>query len=551
MLAVLLVSALAVVGYTRVVGDDGTNGNGNGNGSPGSPGAWLAASCQTPPDEFRAVVRGTVQGRTADLQFLPRLPHSFGDFRKTTHSGPWDFLQRVPLVLYGPGYIAPRGDLELARETTVADIAPTVAELLGLEFPDDRPGRAITEALVPRVNRAEPPRLIVLVVWDGAGYNVLEQWPDAWPRLARLMRRGTSVRGVEVGSSPSVTPAIHATMGTGAFPRQHGVVDIPVRTGEKVLDAFPDKAPRFLELPTVADLYDPTTNNASLVGLMAERAWHLGMMGSGAYIEGGDKDYAVMTQGGDGRFIANTDYYKLPRYLDRVPGYELDRELVDRADGVDDGLWMGHEMPAEKEAGGADPVWSHYQLRVLKALWEREGFGRDAIPDLFFTNFKEIDLVGHAYNMIEPEMESTLRHNDRVLGDLVEHLDTTVGRNRWVLALTADHGSGPDPRSIDSWPISMPQLQVDLALEYGVRVGPLFQAQRPTGMWFKPDVVRDAGIDLEDAADFLIGYTLGDNVPDGKRAPRGYRDRVDERLFAAAFPTNRIEDVASCIRARS
>lgn len=542
----LLVSAVALFGYVRLTGNGGADDE-----AAAASGAWLDASCEMPPDEFRAVARGTFQGRSPDVQFVPELPHSFGDFRKTTHSGPWDFLQRVPLAFYGPGYIARNGPIDLDRETTLADLAPTVAELVGLEFPDDRPGRAITEALVPRANRAEPPRLVVVVVWDGAGYNVLEQWPDAWPNLAQLMQRGTSVRAAEVGSSPSVTPAVHATMGTGAFPRQHGIVDIPVRAGDKVLDAFPDKAPRFLELPTVADLYDPTTSNRSLVGMMAERAWHLGMMGSGAYLEGGDKDYAVMTQGGDGRFIANTDYYELPRYLDRVPGYARDRAYVDRADGTEDGLWMGHNLPAEKEAGNADPVWSHYQFRVLKALWDREGFGRDAIPDLFFTNFKEIDLVGHAYNMIEPEMRSTLEHNDEVLGELVEHLDATVGRNRWVLALTADHGSGPDPRSIDSWPISMPQLQVDVAVEFGTRVGKLFQAQRPTGMWFRPKIVRKVGIELEDVADFLVGYTLGDNVPDGKRPPRGYRNRAEERLFAAAFPSDRVDDVASCIRERS
>ena len=537
-----LVSALAVVGYVRLK-DDGPGGS---DAAPAS-GVWLEASCQVPPDEFRAAVRGTLQGRSPDVQFIPAVPHAFGDFRKTTHSGPWRFLQRVPLLFYGPGYIAPRGDLELERETTLADVAPTLAELIGLDFPTDRPGRPIPDVLVPRADRVEPPRLVVTIVWDGAGYNVLEQWPDAWPNLARLMRRGTSVQNVEVGSSPSVTPAVHATLGTGAFPQQHGIVDIPVRDEDKVLDAFPDKDPRFLKLETLADLYDPTTNNRSLVGMMAERAWHMGMMGHGAYLEGGDKDYAVMTQGADDTFIANTDYYKLPRYLDEVPGYELDRAFVDRADGTEDGRWMGHDLPTDKVAGIADPVWSHYQFRVLKELWSREGFGQDAITDLFFTNFKEIDLVGHAYNMIEPEMESTLQHNDRVLGSLVDYLDTNVGKNRWVLALTSDHGSGPDPRSIDSWPISMPQLQVDLSLRFGARVGKLFQAQRPTGMWFNPKTVRKVGIQMEDVADFLVGYTLGDNVPDGKRPPRGYRERVDERLFAAAFPTSRIEDLTECV----
>src|SRR5918997_1552601 len=41
------------------------------------------------------------------------------------------------------------------------------------------------------VHRA-PPRLVVVVVWDGGGWNVLERWPDAWPTLGRMMRAGIS-----------------------------------------------------------------------------------------------------------------------------------------------------------------------------------------------------------------------------------------------------------------------------------------------------------------------------------------------------------------------
>lgn len=542
------VIAAGVVAYARWSAVEGPEG-----GPAAAPtGTWLTASCALPPAQLRRIVAGTYEGRSPDLQYVPKAPHLFGSFEMTTHSGPWAYLQDVPLVFYGPGYIRSQGDLELDRRVSVADIAPTFAELLGTTLPEDRPGRSISEALVPAADRTEPPRMIVLVVWDGGGWNVLNEWPRTWPNLKALMADGTSVQNAEVGSSPSVTPAIHLTMGAGDFPDAHGIVDIPLRNGDRVVNAFPNKSPKFMAIETLADLYDPTTENRAKVGVMAERAWHLGMMGKGAYLEGGDKDIAVLTHGAatGETFAINPTYYRLPAYLETVPGFETDRETVDLSDGQNDGLWMGHPLQAEKEAGVTNPVWTRYQLRLMRKLWASEGFGKDAVPDLFFTNFKEVDLVGHGFNMVTPEMRSTLQHTDDVLGSLVQHLDALVGEGRWVMAMTADHGQGPAPRTTGAWPIEIEELQRDIAKMTGTKVSNLFQGQRPTGMWFDPQVIADKGIALEDIADFILAYTIGDNLVGDGAPPAAYRDRLDEKLFSAAMPTNRLDAVATCSEAR-
>lgn len=538
------VIAAGVVAYTRWFTVDRAD-----PGPVAAPtGTWLTASCGLPPAQLRRIVAGTYEGRSPDLQYVPRAPHQFGSFEMTTHSGPWAYLQDVPVVFYGPGYIKSQGDLVLDRRVTVADIAPTFAELLGTTLPDDRPGRSISEALEPAADRTEPPRMIVLVVWDGGGWNVLNEWPRAWPNLKALMADGTSVQNVEVGSSPSVTPAIHMTMGAGDFPDAHGIVDIPLRTGNEVVDSFPNKSPKFMAIETLADLYDPTTDNRSKVGVMAERAWHLGMMGQGAYLEGGDKDIAVINHGAAAgeTFAINPTYYRLPAYLEAVPGFDTERETVDLSDGKNDGLWMGHPLPAEKEAGLTNPVWTRYQLRLLKKLWTSEGFGQDAVPDLFFTNFKEVDLVGHGFNMVTPEMRSTLEHTDDVLAGLIDHLDQRVGEGRWVMAMTADHGQGPAPRTTGAWPIDIEELKRDIATMTDTKVSTLIQSQRPTGMWFDPQVIAARDIVLEDVADFILGYTIRDNIVGDGAAPAAYQGRLNEKLFSAAMPTNRLGEVAAC-----
>jgi arylsulfatase A-like enzyme len=66
-----------------------------------------------------------------------------GDSVGTGHGTPWAYDQQVPLLLYGsrivPGvHRAP---------AAVADIAPTLAALLGLTAPGGSQGRVLAEAL--------------------------------------------------------------------------------------------------------------------------------------------------------------------------------------------------------------------------------------------------------------------------------------------------------------------------------------------------------------------------------------------------------------------
>ena len=65
---------------------------------------------------------------------------------------------------------------EVDRPVTVAGIAPTAAELLkfdGFRAPDGQP---MTEALLPEAER-DVPKLLVTMVWDAGGINVLEEHP--------------------------------------------------------------------------------------------------------------------------------------------------------------------------------------------------------------------------------------------------------------------------------------------------------------------------------------------------------------------------------------
>jgi hypothetical protein len=502
---------------------------------------WLDSACSLPHRYLERVRRGVVKGRSPDIIFVPREPDYFGAFSSMSHSGPWDYLQQVPIVFYGPGFIRSTGPISLPGEIDVTDIAPTLADLLHVPWPKDRPGHALTQALLPPDRRAHPePKMILEVVWDGGGTQVLHAWPDQWPFLRSIMHKGSYVDDAIVGTSPSVTPAVHASLGTGTFPKQHGIVDIPIRLSPtKVVGSYAGDSPQYLRVKTLADMYDQMVGNEAKIGMLAYKNWHLGMMGHGAEIPGGDKDYAVLIGRDRGDLKTNPAYYSLPSYLKHVPGFDDDVRRIDLEDGKADNTWMGHkdilQDPRERRH---TPVWILYQTKLIETLMKREGFGADAVPDMFFVNYKQIDDAGHDWNMLFPEMKDTLHWADEMLRHLVTFLNRTVGKQQWVLALTADHGQGPDVRAVGAWPIHMGVLVDDVAKHFGIPADELFQDTRPVGFWVNPKALFEHGVTLEQISNYLVHYRLEDNSATG--IPKMYQDRLKEPIFAAAFPADKM-----------
>ena len=506
-------------------------------------GGWLEASCELEPELLQRALRGYKAGRGPDVLVVPRFPNFFGGFIQTGHSGPWDYLQEVPLVFYGPGFIKPVGRYEPKREVTVADVAPTLAELLNVDYPEVA-GRSLSNILVPEAKRDGTPKLVLEIVWDGGGTNVLETWPDYWPQLAKLMEGGASPEGATVGSSPSVTPATHTTLGTGVFPDEHGATSITIRVDGAITDSFKGKDADYVDTPMFADIYDLATANQAKIGMFAYKSWHLGMMSHGANWPGGDKDLAVFLNTAE-KYETNPDLYYAPEGLEKVPGLKDAIREIDLLDGERDKSWMGHEVLNSKRYRRDTPVWVLHQTNILKALIEREGFGADDVTDLLFTNYKQPDEAGHNWNMLAPEVAQTVEYTDAELKKLIDFLNSQVGENEWVMIVTADHGQQPDAEATNGWPIFMTELVTDLAERFGIAESDL--EGTAAGMY----VLRE-GISYEEVAEFLVDYRIEDNIPEGKDdIPEQYSERMQEPIFAGAFPAEAAERVSGCVESRA
>jgi hypothetical protein len=506
------------------------------------PRSFAEIACSLPHRELVRTIRGYHPQRSGEIQFVPREPNFIGEFR--SHSGPWDYVQKVPIFFYGPGHVPAAG--RVPGRATMADIAPTLAAHLDFDFPS-ADGRVLEEAVEPS---APPPKLVVVVVWDGAGRNVLAEHPQAWPVLRSLVPDGVWYEDAVDGSSPSVTPSIHATLGTGAFPSHHGLVDLRLRTRDRLILAS-ELGPRFLLRPTLADAYDRAHGNEPLVGTVALDEWHLAMTGKGARFPGGDRDLVALwntleLRSGWELLGPESRAFALPPYLADFPGLEEEVRRVDLADGVLDGFWREEAPLADAGDVLASPAYSPWQTMTLETLIEHEGFGADQVPDILLTNYKQVDRVSHLFGMETPLMADVVRSSDQALGDLIEILNREVGEGQWVIALTADHGSTPPPSETGAFLIDRNRLKDDIDAAFDDEDGDkLVQAPRITEFWFDTAELDENGFTLGDVARFLMRYTKGQNARDPTSIPEEARD---DRVFAAAFPSRLIDRGLPCLR---
>lgn len=560
--AVLIAAAVGTV--ILLAGDDDdpkkgpsvTNGDGSETRPPQGPlpkAGYLRQACELPHEWVERVYRGwdahgTV--RDDDLALVPHPPHYMGTRFNTSHSGPYDFLQKVPLVLYGPGFIEPQGNKDIGREATIADIAPTIAKLMRFDGWEQGPtARPLEEVLR---STESSPKLIVTAVVDGGGWNALEHWPDAWPNIQRLIDEGVNIDGAIVGSSPSITPATHTNLSTGAFPRQHAITAIVVRgDDDKLTEAFSltknsgsgSMNPTVhLRMNTIADDWDLATDNVAQIGAVIPGSYQIGLVGHGSALEGADKDI-VLAYSNRRSWTTTTEFYSMPSYVNRVVGGpEPEIEAVDRADGVADGKWGDHEITKIEPT----PAFAPWENRSMQAVIEREGFGDDDVTDLFFVNYKSPDAAGHLYNMIGPEQEDVLKSVDTAVGDMIEFLDDEVGEENYVFILTADHGQ--TPLGEGGYPISRTELLEDIAARFDGIDNDLRVTEQTSAseIFLRKEELKANRLTSDEVATWLARYTIGDNLTEGATAEE-FADRKDEPIFDAVIPGGKLPKVARCV----
>ncbi len=486
-----------------------------------------------PQDVLERVYNGYFPGMSGDIVTIP-LGYNYFD-GGISHSTPWPYTTHIPMVWYGPGIVPARGPV--GRPVTSADQAPTLASMLGFSDFQAPDGHPMDEVLDPK---APKPKLIVTLVWDAGGTYVLGLFPKNWPNLRRLMQRGVAYTRATVGSSPSSTAPVHATMGTGAFPRRHGILDNVNRYVDGRIGDPWTPGPKSMLLPGFADLYKTSLGDRVEVGTFATLNWHLGMMGKGTQFDAKNRQIAVLRERGGGEGAegiswglseVQAEYYQFPEYVNDLPEIETYFDVADAADGTRDGMWRGHAIAGLK-SGFDTPARLPYQERAIEEVMKQEGFGHHDRTDLLFINFKLIDEVGHLFSASSEEMGDCVKAQDDLLPPFIDFLDRQVGKGQWVLLVTADHGHSAATSVSGGYPIKVKVIEALMADRFPAKdATPVVARTRPGWSFVDGAEMVRSGYDLGQLSGKFQVLTKADTAKDPSKIDP--HDRDDEVLLAA------------------
>ena len=273
--------------------------------------------------ELLAVTAGTpVMGSTAPAE---------GDLAVPWLSVDGPARARVPLVFLGPG-VRPGS---LPRGTTLDDVEPTLVRILGIRTRQrERTGSDLGSVELA----APPPRLVVLVAWEGIGSADLGADRSSWPVLDGALRAGVGTLSADTGSLPLDPAAVLATIGTGSTPSEHGITGTWLRTpygGDVVRAGGTDGPPAVL--PTIAQELVHAHRRTSHVALVEPTSSDQGLVGTEYFIGDPLPRIRVASPGGEANaarelLAGGLGAHRTPDMLAvvlRGPVGDLDRETQD------------------------------------------------------------------------------------------------------------------------------------------------------------------------------------------------------------------------------
>ncbi len=408
------------------------------------------------------------------------------------HGSPWDYDARIPLLLFGPPYVRQGAYSDSA---ILQDIAPTLAALLGLPLPPTVTGRSLQKALELSAGR---PAVMLVAVLDGMRVDYLDRYRSILPTLSRLRQGGAWFGNARVNYLPTVTSVGHATIGTGADPRVHGIaVNIAFdRISGQPQNPFPGKSPRNLMALSLADLWNLETEGRAVIISQGSIFYAAaGLAGHGACLLNGRPSILASYSRATGGWETNPECYSLPEYLKS--------QNSERVWKGTDGRWMDHEITAP-DAVSRSGLFTRFEADALVAMIENEPVGADAVTDLLLVNFKAPDFVAHKFGPDSPELRETLAELDRQLARILQTLEKKVGPNRYVVVLTADHGMPAEPRSPQGRHLSKEIVEL-LHKRFDPDRGALISHYDSSNsqMFLDRNRLRELGLTLSQIKDFL------------------------------------------------
>jgi predicted AlkP superfamily pyrophosphatase or phosphodiesterase len=392
-------------------------------------------------------------------------------------------------------------------------------------------GQGAAKSAAVKTTHAARPKLIVMIVVDQMRGDYVDKFRGEWNGgFKRLLAEGAWFREAAYPYAATETCVGHATISTGAFPAEHGMIANAWwdRETQKMVTCTSDANVKNLayaggttkggdsawrmEMPAFAEELKYQTGGAARVVTFSLKAR------AAITLAGHKADAATWFDTNTGAWVTSTPYGTMPFVEDFVKKQPVAADFGktwtlslpesaylygDKAMGAAEvaGWTAGfpHVLKGKADSTGPDETfyeqWATsafagtYLTNLAEAAVDSLGLGKGGATDYLGVSYSAVDYVGHAFGPRSREMQDILARLDKDLGELLAHLDKKVGRGNYVVALSADHGVAPIPiqmqaAGVDAGVLSLPAVKE--VIEKGL--GPFNYA--------KPAIARMAGNDI-------------------------------------------------------
>lgn len=328
----------------------------------------------------------------------------------------------------------------------------------------------------------QTPTLVVSLVVDQMRAEYLYRFEDQFTGgLQRLLKEGTVFRECHYSYVPTYTGPGHASIYTGTDPMHHGIIgnDWFDRTRDRMVYCVEDpdvtpigssnpaskRSPLLLQSTTWTDELEWATQKASKV-------FAFSLKDRGAILPAGHfADAAFWYDDQIEGFVTSSHYAsELPSWL---AAFNAEKPVARLMQGLQEPLGHGRfsgpdaslfekrlmgmgprvyplDLAAVYAAGKGDairrvPQGNSLLFQVAKRAIEKEQLGRHAQTDVLALSFSTPDYIGHDVGTRAKEIEDVYLRFDLELGAFLAYLDAAVGKDNYLVTLTADHGAADNP----------------------------------------------------------------------------------------------------------
>ena len=342
----------------------------------------------------------------------------------------------------------------------------------------------------------ERPKLIVGVVVDQMRWDYLYYYYDKYEEggLKRLLNEGFSCENTMISHVPTVTAIGHASIYTGSVPALHGIAGNNFFLNGKNVASVTDTTVNAVGSTPDSEYgkYSPCNLLANTIGDQLKLATDFKSKVIGVAL----KDRAAILPAGHaadaaywwdtkaGHFITSTYYMQdLPSWV----------KTFNRNNHTESGFDI------KTSNKGVTMTFKMAEEAISK-----ERLGKHEMTDMIAVSISSTDAVGHAYSTRGKENYEVYMQLDKDLAHFLRVLDREVGKDNYLLFLTADHGAVHNGNFLNSHNLpgggfstrpTYEALYNGLGKTFGVE-GRYVKAIMDCRIYLDHDFIADNGLDL-------------------------------------------------------